>query len=153
MGVGSLHIFYLLNLSGDLRASSQRLATLGIYYQNYPFFDMFQLKFFLNAFETCSLLYVCVLKFSILAIILFEYLLLDPSANQEGAQLVHGAKKFQRCTNPCTLILAPMGPPSSVTLMQQCFKSHCYIAANKPCIKFLKTHFFLFFSPGQWEVL
>jgi len=34
---------------------------------------MFQMKFCLKAFETCSLLYVSVLKYSILAIILFKY--------------------------------------------------------------------------------
>jgi len=51
----------------------QRLAFLGIYYQNNPFLGKFQLKFCLKTFETCSLLYVSVLKCSILAIILFKY--------------------------------------------------------------------------------
>jgi len=32
IGVGSLHILYSLNPNGDLGASPQRLATLGIYY-------------------------------------------------------------------------------------------------------------------------
>jgi len=61
------------DLNGGLRASRQRLATLGIYYENNPFLGMFQLKFSLKSFETCSLLYISVLKCSILAIILFEY--------------------------------------------------------------------------------
>jgi len=51
----------------------QRLAILGIYYQNNSFLGMFQLKFCLKTFETYSLLYVSVLKCSILAIILFKY--------------------------------------------------------------------------------
>jgi len=70
---------YSLHLNEGLRASPRLLAILGIYYQNKPFLGMFQLKFCLNSFETCLLLFVCILKFSILAIILFKYLLLDPS--------------------------------------------------------------------------
>jgi len=88
MGVWSLHIIYSLNLIGGLGA-----PTLGIYYQNNPFFSMFQLKFCLKTFETCcSLLYISVLKCSILAIILFEYLLLDPSVKR-------GLKLFRRLKN------------------------------------------------------
>jgi len=50
--------------------SPQRLVIFwGIYYKNNPFLGMFQLKFCLKTFETCSLLYVSVLKCSILAII------------------------------------------------------------------------------------
>jgi len=86
VGVWSLHIFYSLNLNGGLGASSQRFATLGIYYQNNPFLGIFQLKFCLKTFETCSLLYISVLKCSILAIILFEYLSVDPSAKR-GPQI------------------------------------------------------------------
>jgi len=37
MGVGSLHIFYSLNLSGGLGGTPQRLAIWEIYYQNNPF--------------------------------------------------------------------------------------------------------------------
>jgi len=73
MGIWSLHIFYSLNLNGGLGLSPQRLATLGMYYQNNLFLGMFQLKLCLNTFVTCSLSYVRVLKFSILAVILFEY--------------------------------------------------------------------------------
>jgi len=36
----------------------QRLAIWGIYYQNNLFLGMFQLKFCLKTFESCSLLYV-----------------------------------------------------------------------------------------------
>jgi len=61
----------------------QRLAILGFYYKNNPFLGMFQLKFNLNTFVNHSIFYVCVLKCSILAIILFEYLLLDPNAWRE----------------------------------------------------------------------
>jgi len=45
---------------------------------------------------------------------------------------------------------APWGAPSGVTFIR-CFKRHCYVAANKPCVRFLKVHFFLFFSLDQWE--
>jgi len=62
-------------------ASLQCLATLRIYYQNNPFLGMFQLKFGLNTYETCSLLYVCVFKFSILAWASAE-VLLDTSAKR-----------------------------------------------------------------------
>jgi len=95
-------------------ASPQRLATLGIYCQNNPFLSMFQLKFCLNIFETCLLLNVCILKFSILAIILFEYLLLDPSAR--GGPNCPGAKKFQGCTSTLPLTSRAYGPPTGVTL-------------------------------------
>jgi len=63
MGVRSLHILYSLNLNWGLGVSSQRLENLEIYYQNNSFLRMIYLKFCLNTFETCSLLYVRVLKF------------------------------------------------------------------------------------------
>jgi len=47
---------------------------------------MFQLKFCLKTFENCLLLYAFVHQCSALIIILFEYLLLDPSAR--GPQIV-----------------------------------------------------------------
>jgi len=59
-------------------------------------FRYVQLKFYLKTFETFSLLSISVLKCSILAIILFEYLLLNPSA-KKGPKIVQGAKKFQGC--------------------------------------------------------
>jgi len=65
-----------------------------VYYQNNPFLGMFQKKFCLKTFETCSLLFISVLKSSILAISLFEYLLLDPSAKR--------GLKLSRA--PCTLL-------------------------------------------------
>jgi len=43
-----------------------------IYYQTDPVLEMFQVKFCLKTFETCSLLYVSVFKCSILAIILLS---------------------------------------------------------------------------------
>jgi len=115
-------------------------------YQNNRFLGVFRLKFCFKTFETCSLLYVSVLKCNILAIILFEYLLSDPSAKR-GAQIVQKAKKFQECTGPLPLTSRDYGTPSGVILIQQCFKRHSYIAANKLCIRFLKAHFFLVFSP------
>jgi len=60
---------------------------------------MFQLKFYLKTFETSSLLYVSVLKCSILAIILFEYLLLDQSAGRgqiDQVERVPSAPYFPR---------------------------------------------------------
>jgi len=42
--VGTLHIVYSLNLNGGLRASPQRLATLGIYYQKNQLLGLFQLN-------------------------------------------------------------------------------------------------------------
>jgi len=100
MGVGCLYILNLLNLN--------ELATLEIYYQNNPFLYMVQLKFCLNTFETCSLMYVCVPIFSILAIILFEYMLLDPSAKR-GPILSRGLQNFRGARSPCLLLPAPMG--------------------------------------------
>jgi len=44
------------------------LAVLGFYYKNNLFLGMFQLKFCLKTFETCSLLYIFLLKFNILEI-------------------------------------------------------------------------------------
>jgi len=55
---------------------------------------MFELKFCLKTFETCSLLYESVLKCCILATILFEYLLLDQSA--KGLQIVQRELKNSR---------------------------------------------------------
>jgi len=49
--------------------ASASFAILGIYYQNNPFLGMFQLRFCLTTCETCSLLYVSVLKCSILCFI------------------------------------------------------------------------------------
>jgi len=55
---------------------------------------MFQMKFCLKTFEPCSILFVSVLKCSILAIILFNISNLDASAR--GAKTVQGGrKKFQ----------------------------------------------------------
>jgi len=45
---------------------------------------MFQLKFFLKTFQTCSLLDTSVLNVAFLAIILLKYLSLDPSAKGGG---------------------------------------------------------------------
>jgi len=42
--------------SGVWGRSPQRMAILEIYYQNNAFLGMFQLKFCLKTFETCSLL-------------------------------------------------------------------------------------------------
>jgi len=49
-------------LPEGLGAEPQRLAILGIYYQNNPFLGMFQLKFCPKIFETCLIVYVSVLK-------------------------------------------------------------------------------------------
>jgi len=57
-----LHILYSLNLNGVWGASPQRLAILGIYYQNNSFLGMFQLKFCLKTFKTFSLSYIFVLN-------------------------------------------------------------------------------------------
>jgi len=103
-------------------ARPQRLATLRIYCQNNPFLVMFQLKFCLKIFETCSLLYVSVLKCSILAIILFEYLLLDPSVKKRP-KLSRGLKILE-VHEPSAPYFRTYGPPSGVTLIQQCFKCH-----------------------------
>jgi len=73
---------------------------------------MFQLKFCLKIFETCSLLYVSVLKCSILAIILFEYLLLDPNAG--------GGQSVQWARGPLTS--RTYGLSLGVKFIQQCFK-------------------------------
>jgi len=54
---------------------------------------MFQLKFCLITFQTCSLLCVSVLKCSILAIILLNIVI--RSKFQEGNDGLEGAKKFQ----------------------------------------------------------
>jgi len=76
--------YFIINFNNYLRMSllrlllilvclnSKRLAILGIYYQNNPFLGMFQLKFYIETFEACSLLYVSDLKCSILAIALFK---------------------------------------------------------------------------------
>jgi len=109
MGVGSLHMSYSLNINGGLGTSPQRLATLEIYYQNKPFLGMLQPNFYLNTFETCLLLSVCILKFSILAIILLEYLLLHPSTKR-GPKLSRRLKNSRNARAPCHLLLAPMGP-------------------------------------------
>jgi len=63
-----------------------------------------------------------------------------------GGQIVQEAKQFQGCTSLLPLTFRAYGPSSGVTLIQQCCKRHCYIAANKPCIRFLKAHFFFFFA-------
>jgi len=91
-----------------------------------------------------------VLKCIILAIILFECSLLDLSAKR-GPQIVKEAKKCRGARAPLTFLA--YGPSSVVTLLQQFFKRHCYVATNKPCFGFLKNIFSLFFSPGQWEML
>jgi len=70
-----LHILWLFIMSGDLggkppaaggkevwRWSLSAWRVLGIYYQIKPFLGRFQLKFCLKTFETCSLLYITVLK-------------------------------------------------------------------------------------------
>jgi len=124
MGVWSLRILYSLNLNGGLGVSPQRLATLGIYYQNNPFLGMFQLKFCLKTFGTCSLLYISVFKSSILAIILVEYLLFDPSAKKRP-QIVQGAKKFQGNMSPPSSYFPRLWDTlSGATIIQQCFKRH-----------------------------
>jgi len=73
-----------------------------IYYQNNPFLGMFHLQFCLKTFETCSLLYVSALKCSSLAIILFEYMSLNPSAKREP-KLSGDARAL------CPLLPAPGG--------------------------------------------
>jgi len=89
--------------------------------------------------------YISVLKYSILAIILFEYLLLNPSAKR-GIQIVQGTKIPEVHETPFLLLPPPLGLPSGVALIQQYFKRHCYVAANKSCIGFLKAHFLSFFA-------
>jgi len=54
-----------MNLNAGLRADPPVLGGFGIYYQSNTFLGMFQLKFHLKTFETCSLLYVSELKCSI----------------------------------------------------------------------------------------
>jgi len=106
---------------------------------------MFQLKFYLNTFETyCSLLYFSVHKFSILAIVLFEYLLLDQRAKR-WFKLSRGLKISGVHESPVPYFPRHVAPSCYVTLIQQCFKRHGYVAANNPFIVFLKAHFFLFF--------
>jgi len=48
------------NRFGGVASSAWRV--LGIYYQNNPFLDMFQLNFCLKNFQTCLLLYISVLN-------------------------------------------------------------------------------------------
>jgi len=86
------------------------LATLEIYYQNNPFLGMCQVKFCLNTLESCTLLYVCVLQCSILAIILFEYLSLDPSAKKNPK--LYRRIKFEGCTSALFLTSRAYWPPS-----------------------------------------
>jgi len=65
---------------------------------------------------------------------------------QEGTLIMsRGLKICQGCTSPLPLISHAYGSHSGVTVIKQCFKRHCYIAANKPCIRFQKVHFFSFF--------
>jgi len=69
-----LHILLSFYLDGGLGGGAPGVRRFwGINYQNNPFLGMFQLKFCLKTFETCSLLCVSVLKCRILAIILFKY--------------------------------------------------------------------------------
>jgi len=87
---------------------------------------------------------------NILEIILFDYLLLDLSAKR-GPKLSMGLKNSRGERAPYPLLPAPMGPPLGVILIQQCSKRHCYAAANKPCRRFLKAHFFsFFFQANGW---
>jgi len=46
-----------LNLNEDLGAETAAFGDFGVYYKNNPFLGMFQLKFSLKTFATCSLLY------------------------------------------------------------------------------------------------
>jgi len=101
---GSRNFTQSLFIESSLGAIPQRLATLGIHYQNNPFLGTFQLKFCLKTFETCRLL-----KCNILAIILFEYLVLDPSAKR-GHKLSREVKNCTDAQAPCPLLPAPMGP-------------------------------------------
>jgi len=58
-----------------------------------------------------------------LATILFEYLLLDPSAM--GPQIIQRRLKNSLwARHPCSLLFAPTGPPSGETLIQKYFKRH-----------------------------
>jgi len=82
---------------------------------------MSQLKFCLKTFETSSLLYVSVRKGYILAIILFEYLLLYPNAKR-GPKLFRGRKNFKGARALYPLLSSAYGLPSGVTFLQQCFK-------------------------------
>jgi len=51
MGLGSLHIFYLLNLNGGLKAEPSAFGDFGdTLCQNYPFLGMFQMKLCLKTF-------------------------------------------------------------------------------------------------------
>jgi len=56
------------------------VGNLGDFLAKYFIFRHVSAEILNIKFETCSLLYVSVLKFCILATILFECLLLDPSA-------------------------------------------------------------------------
>jgi len=91
MGVGSLHIFYLLNLNRGLGAEPPSVYR----FWKYTAKGMLQLKFCLKFLEICSLLYVSVIKCSILAIILFEHLLLDTSAREAPNCSREKAKNFK----------------------------------------------------------
>jgi len=101
------HSLFIKSKRGS-RGEPLAFGDFGDIYQKNPFLGIFQLKFCLNTFETCSLLYVCVLKFSILAIILFECLLFDPSAKR-GPKLSRGLKNFRCARATCPLFSAPMG--------------------------------------------
>jgi len=104
---------------------------------------MFQLKFCLKIFETSSLLCVSVLKCSILAIIFFEFLLLNLSA---------GRGKIVQARAPCPLLLAPMGALQAniYTMLKTSLETD--VAANKPCRGFLKAHFSSFFARSMGVV-
>jgi len=69
--------------------------------------------------------------------------MLDPSAKR-------GPKLFSRLKisgvhEPPSPYFRANGAPSDVTLIKQWLKRHCYVAANKLCIGFLKVHFLSFF--------
>jgi len=74
---------------------------------------------------------------------LFENLLLDPTVKKKPKLSME--LKFLGVHEPPAPYFRGYGPPSGVTLNQQCFKRHCYIVAKKLCITFLKAHFFSFF--------
>jgi len=99
---GSRVFAHSLVIESKRGTESPAFGDFGDLLQNNPFLIMFQLKFCLKN-ETFLLLYISVLNCSILAIILFEYLLLDPSAGRE-------ADCPWDMQAPCPLFSAPMGP-------------------------------------------
>jgi len=56
---------------------------------------MFQLKFCLKTFQTCSLLYLSILKCSILAMCFVQILVIRSKYQEWRTQMVQGAKIFQ----------------------------------------------------------